>query len=88
MIQILLMVCHSWNHLLRGLCALSCVSRGCDSSVGIATGYRLDGLGIESRWWRDFPHLSRLALGPTHPPAQCVAILLLSLWAFVAYVLG
>jgi len=32
--------------------------------VGIATGYGLDGPGIESRWGRDFPHLSRPALGP------------------------
>ena len=27
---------------------------GQDSSVGIATGYELDGPGIESRWGRDF----------------------------------
>jgi hypothetical protein len=27
------------------------------SSVGIATGYGLDGPEIESRWRRDFPHL-------------------------------
>jgi len=27
-----------------------------DSSVGIATSYRLDGPEIESRWGRDFPH--------------------------------
>jgi hypothetical protein len=33
---------------------------GRDSSVGIATGYGLDGLVIESRWGRDFPHPSRL----------------------------
>jgi len=33
-------------------------SVGRDSSVGIATGYGLDGPGIESRWRRDFPHLS------------------------------
>ena len=38
------------------------------SSVGIATGYGLDGPGIESRWGRDFPHLSRPALEPTQPP--------------------
>jgi len=37
------------------------------SSVGIATSYGLDGPGIESRWRRDFPHLSRPALGPTLP---------------------
>jgi hypothetical protein len=38
---------------------------GRDGSVGIATGYGLDGLGVESRWGRDFPHLLRSALGPT-----------------------
>jgi hypothetical protein len=38
------------------------------SVVGIATGYRLDGPGIETRWWRDFPLLSRPALGSTQPP--------------------
>ena len=43
-----------------------------DSSVGIATRYGLDGPGIESRWGRDFPHPSRLALGLTQPPIQWV----------------
>jgi hypothetical protein len=38
------------------------------SSVGIATGYGLDGPGIESRWGRDFSHTSRLA--GAHP-ASC-----------------
>jgi hypothetical protein len=38
------------------------------SVVGIATGYGLYGPGIESRWRRDFPHLSRPDLGPTQPP--------------------
>jgi hypothetical protein len=42
------------------------------STVVIATGYRLDGPGIESRWGRDFPHLSRPALGTTQPPVQWV----------------
>jgi len=42
------------------------------SSVGIATGYGLDGPRIESRWGRDFPHLSRPALRPTQPPVQWV----------------
>jgi hypothetical protein len=43
---------------------------GPGSSVGIATGYGLDGPGIESRWGRDFSHTSRAALGPTQPPVQ------------------
>jgi hypothetical protein len=41
-----------------------------DSSVGIATRYGPDGPGIEFRWGRDFPHLSRPALGPTQTPVQ------------------
>ena len=39
------------------------------SVVGIATRYRMDRPGIESRWGRDFPHLSRPALEPTQLPA-------------------
>ena len=49
--------------------ALRC---GRDSSVGIATRHGLDGLGIESRWGRDFLHPSRRALGPTQRPIQWV----------------
>jgi hypothetical protein len=45
---------------------------GSGSSVNIATGYGLDGPGIESRWGRDFPHLSRPALRPIQPPVQWV----------------
>ena len=45
---------------------------GPGSPVGIATGYGLDGPWIESRWGRDFLHLSRPALGPTKPPVQRV----------------
>jgi hypothetical protein len=43
---------------------------GPGSSVGLATGYGLDGPGIESLWGRDFPHLSRPALETTQPPVQ------------------
>ena len=39
-----------------------------DSSVIIATHYGLDGPGIVSRWRRDFPYPSTLALGPTQSP--------------------
>jgi len=45
---------------------------GPGSVVGIATGYGLDGPGIESRWEKDFPHLSRPALGHTQPPVQWI----------------
>jgi hypothetical protein len=45
---------------------------GRGSSVGISTRYGLDGPGIESLWGRDFPYLSRPALGPTQPPVQWV----------------
>ena len=34
--------------------------------------YGLNGPGIESRWGRDFPHMSRQALRSTQPPAQWV----------------
>ena len=47
-------------------------SCGPGSSVGIATDYGLDDQGIESRWGRDFPRLSRPALGHTQPPVQWV----------------
>jgi hypothetical protein len=41
-----------------------------DSSVGIATRYGLDDPVIESRWGRDFLHLSRPALRATQPLVQ------------------
>ena len=49
-----------------------CLSKGWDSSVGIATRYGLDGPGIESRRGRDFPHPSRPPLWPTQPSIQWV----------------
>jgi Zn-dependent protease with chaperone function len=51
---------------------LSFTGCGPNSSAGIVTGYGLDGPEIESRWGRDFPHLSRRALEPTQPPVQLV----------------
>jgi hypothetical protein len=45
---------------------------GLGSSVGITTVYRLEVTGLVSRWGRDFPNLSRRAMGPNHPPIQWV----------------
>ena len=58
-----------WNFVFRCypfLCEYFCYV------VGIATAYGQDGPGIESRWRRDFSHLSRPALRPTQPPVQWV----------------
>jgi hypothetical protein len=59
-------VVNKLSHFCSG-CSWPC---GPGSSVSIATGYRPDGPGIESRWGWDFPHLSRLVLGPTQLPVQ------------------
>ena len=61
---------YSRHHVVCDICGVASHTRGPGSVVGIATGYRLDGPGIESRWGRDFPHLSRPTLGPTQPPVQ------------------
>ena len=45
---------------------------GRHSSAGIATGYGPDGPGMESRWGRDFPQMSRPALRHTQPTVQWV----------------
>ena len=51
---------------------LALTRSGPGSVEGVATAYGLDGPGIESRWGRDFPHLSRPALRSTQPPVQWV----------------
>jgi hypothetical protein len=43
-----------------------------DSSVGVATRYGPDGLGIQYWPGRDFLHPSRLGLGTTQPPIHWV----------------
>ena len=43
-----------------------------NSSVGLATLYSLDGLGIETTWGQNYLHLSRLALASTQPPVEWV----------------
>jgi hypothetical protein len=45
---------------------------GRDISGGIATGYGLDGPGIDSWWGIDFSNTSRPALEPTQPSVQWV----------------
>ena len=56
----------------REIIAVYSKNQGPASSVGIATGYGLNGPGIVSRWGQDFPHPTRPALGPTQPPGQWV----------------
>ena len=51
---------------------MACNQVGRGSPVGTATRNGLEGLGIESRWGQDFPHLSRPALGPAQPPVHRV----------------
>jgi hypothetical protein len=72
----LLFTCHVYIFLLAillfYLMCLIYINHGPSSVVSIATAYGLDGLGIESRWGRDFPHLSRPALRPTQPPVKWV----------------
>ena len=70
---------HSHLISLRSVTLTSClislygvIFSGPGSLIRLATGYGLDGPGIESRWGREFPHLSRPSLGPTQPPVQRV----------------
>ena len=52
--------------------SIQLVQTGPGTVVGIATAYGLDDPGIESRWGRDFPHLSRPALWLNQPTVQWV----------------
>jgi len=58
---------------LRNFAKVATQQCGPGSVVGIATGHGLDGQGIESRWGRDFMHLSRPALGTTQSPVKRVS---------------
>ena len=48
---------------------ITTIVRGPGSSAGIATGYRLDGPGIESRWGARFSAPAQT--GPGAHPASC-----------------
>jgi len=54
---------------LRSISPLSIIYRGPGSSVGIATGYGLDGPGMESRWRARFP--APFQTGPVAHTASC-----------------
>ena len=48
--------------------------KGRDSSVGIATRYRIDDLDMKSRLFRDSQHAYKPTLGPTQPQLQLVPL--------------
>ena len=54
----------SFRHLSLGRGPQVCSARWYNTNQQnlITTGYGLDGPGIEYRWARDFPHLSRVGL--------------------------
>jgi hypothetical protein len=72
LIQVNLSVFTAQCELNLQICQVNLGVCGPGTSIGIATGYGLDGPEIDSRWERDYPHLSRPALGPTQSPAQWV----------------
>jgi hypothetical protein len=62
-----------WMHIYILQCQLNyshvlCTGCGPHSSVSIATGYELDGPGIDSWWGQDFPPIQT---GPGAHPASC-----------------
>ena len=58
---------------------------GPDISIRLATRDWLDGPGTESRWWRDFPHPSRPALGPTQLPLKYSCNCFVTRWQWLFY---
>ena len=63
--------CHlEWRDNVSDGILLKSESTKLSPGAGIATCYGPDGPGIEFRWGRDFPHLSRPAVWPTQPPIQ------------------
>jgi hypothetical protein len=69
-------MCHAENieNGIMTVLVLSLVLCGPGSSVGIATDYGLDGLGLNPGGDEIF-RPSRPALGPTQPPVQWVPVL-------------
>jgi hypothetical protein len=65
-------VIHCETNQLTLFSVCNCTYRGRDISVSTATGYGLDGPGLESRWRPEFSHTSRPALESTQPPVQWV----------------
>ena len=60
----------TYGQMMTALCGRNMQLFRFSSVVGIATGYGLDGPGIESRPGRDIPQFSRVAMGPTHLAMQ------------------
>ena len=60
------------KHLTMIHCPVLHLTKSSPMSIGITTRYELDAPGIKCRCGRDFPQLSRPALGPTQPPVQWV----------------
>jgi hypothetical protein len=55
------------------------------NSIDVAVAYVWEGKGIDSRWVRDFPHLSSLALIPNQPPVKWVPCLFRGLFVVEAW---
>ena len=67
---------NSWNKGLKETMTEVDECKELERWVGLATPYGTDGPAIESRWGRDFPHLSITSVEPTQPPIKWVPGLL------------